>query len=246
MNLSGIWAECGRLLNDPNNQRWGTDVLTTRANAAQIEIQGYTKAVKTVATASMDAGVSGIVINGDTMDIVAATIQGADGSVKPFQIITREELDFRYPDWRQWQNGVPLFWYWEETLTQVILAPAPDAANAISAGLTFWEIRKPTDMVNGPDIPFDSTYSMYPYHMAIVHWVVSYCWMDDGTPEALGKSKFHRSGSMLKPGEYEKQIGRIMAEFDNADLIQTNILWKPEGGRAGGWGFPSKSMPLTF
>jgi len=70
--------------------------------------------------------------------------------------------------------------------------------------------------------------------------------MDDGTPEALAKARFHKSGSMLHPGEYEKQLGRIMAEFDSPDIIQSQVLWKPEGGRAGGWGFPSKSNPLPW
>lgn len=246
MILSEIWAECGRLLNDPNNQRWTTDVLTFRANLAQTEIQGYTDAVKTAENLTPTAGTGTISVNSNTMDIVRANKTTVDGSIKPLKAINREELDFRYPDWRQWQPGEPQFYFYDATNQQIALVPAPDANNAITNGIGLWESRKPADLSNSYDIPFDSNSQMIPYHPAICHWIVAQCWMDDGTPEALGKAKFHKSGSMLHPGEYEKQLGRIMAEFDVAEDVQTQILWQPEGGRAGGWGFPSKSMPLTF
>jgi len=78
--------------------------------------------------------------------------------------------------------------------------------------------------------------------MAIVHWVVAQCWMDDGTPEALGKSKFHRSGSIIKPGAYEDEIMRINDEFDNPKLPR-QIKYQKQGGRLGSWA-PSKTNPL--
>lgn len=246
MILSEIWAECGRLLNDPNNQRWTTDVLTIRANLAQTEIQGFTNAVKTPETVTPTQGIYAITINANTMNIIRATKTLTNGSLKPFDGKTIEELDFLYPDWRQWQPGEPLFYYYDATQQTINIIPATDSANTISNGITIWESRKPAALSNSYDIPFDSIAQMIPYHPAICHWVTAQCWMDDGTPESLGKAKFHKSGSMLHPGEYEKQLGRIMAEFDSPDNIQSNILWKPEGGRAGGWGFPSKSMPLTF
>jgi len=246
MILSELQAEIGRLLNDPFNDKWSPAVLLSRINKAQTEIQGYTNAVKTQESLTPVAGQSFLTINANAMNVVRASKTLWDGSVRPFNGITREELDFRYPDWQQWQSGEPLFWWFDSTTQTINFAPIPDATNAITNGITLWESRKPADLVNPTDIPFDSNTSMIPYHMSIVHWVVSYCWMDDGTPEALAKSKFHRSGNMLRPGEYENQLGRIMAEFDNEEIIPEQILWQAEGGRTGSWGFPSKSNPLPW
>ncbi len=246
MILSDIWAEAGRLLNDPFNTRWTTDVITARANFAQTEIQGLTNAVKTPETLTPVAGVRTISLNAGTMDIVRATKTLFNGAIRPFNGINVQELDFRYPDWQQWENGEPQFWYYDATNQQINLVPKPDATNAITNGITAWESRKPAALVNSTDVPFDSNNQMIPYHIAIVYWVVAECWMDDGTPEALGKSKFFKSGQMLKPGQYEMEIGRIMSEFDIAEAIPEQILWQPEGGRNGAWWVPSKGNPLPW
>ncbi len=246
MNLSQIWAECGRLLNDPNNQRWTTDVLTTRANLAQVEIQGYTNAVKTTESLTPVAGTRTISVNASTMDIVRASKTQFNGAIKPFTGISREELDFRYPDWQQWTQGEPLYWFYDATNQQLNLVPTPDATNAITNGITAWESRKPADLVNSTDIPFDSNNQMIPYHIAICYWVVAECWMDDGTPEALAKSTFFKTGNMLRPGQYEYELGRIMAEFDVPEDVQGQLLWRPEGGRVGTWALPNKANPLSF
>lgn len=246
MNLSQIQAESGRLLNDPVFSRWTTDILLTRINFAQTEIQGFTNAVKTSESLTPVAGTATISLNANTIDIIRVNKTLTDGSIRPLEGINREELDFRYPDWRQWQPGEPLFYFYDATNQQINLIPTPNSVNAITNGITVWESRKPADLVDPTDIPFDSNNQMVPYHIAICHWVVAQCWMDDGTPESLAKAHFHKSGSMLKPGEYEKQLGRIAAEFDAPENVQTQILWTPQGGRAGGWGFPSKSNPLPW
>lgn len=244
MQLQDIWAECGRLLNDPNNDRWSTSVLTTRANLAQTDVQGQTKALKTAANNTPVAGTSELQLNVNCMNVIRATITRVNGSIFPFPGITRDELEFRYPDWQQWGAGEPKLWWFDAVPGKMNLVPIPDAANAISNGIKTWEVRKPADMVNPTDTPFDGSVSIIPYHIAIVHWVVAYCWMDDGTPESLAKAKFHKSGSMLSPGEYEKVLGRIMAEFDDEDAVPESILWRPEGARVGGWLVPTKSDPL--
>jgi hypothetical protein len=243
MNLSEIWAESGRLLNDPTNTRWTTDVLTIRANMAQTEIQGLTSAVKTTENLTTAATIS---LNSSTMNVLRAFITWADSSVHPIDQMTIEELMFRYPNYLQWSASTPRLYVYDATAQTVSLYPSPSSDLLISNGFSVVEIRKPSDLSASTDIPFESNNQMVPYHMAIVHWVVAQCWMDDGTPEALAKARFHKSGNMLHPGEYEKQIGRIISEFDATEDIQQQVLWKPEGGRAGGWGFPSKSNPLPW
>lgn len=246
MILSELQTQIGKLLNDPNNTRWTPDVLLTRINLAQTEIQGLTNAVKTQETLTPVAAQSYLAVNANSMDIVRASKTLFNGSVKPFNGITREELDFRYPDWQQWIAGEPQLWWFDATLQRIYLVPAPDSTNAITNGITLWESRKPADLVNSTDIPFDSNVSMIPYHMSIVHWVVAYCWMDNGDPESLAKSKFHKSGNMLNPGQYENQIGRIMSEFDLPEDVPEQILWQPEGGRIGTLIFPNKSNPIPW
>ena len=105
MILSELQAEIGRLLNDPFNDKWSPAVLLSRINKAQTEIQGYTNAVKTQESLTPVAGQSFLTINANAMNVVRASKTLWDGSVRPFNGITREELDFRYPDCHCCQSG---------------------------------------------------------------------------------------------------------------------------------------------
>lgn len=248
MNLSQLQAECGRLLNDPLNTRWSTDVLTTRINFAQTEIEGFTQAIKTTVAFTLTAGNSDLSV-GSVMSIYRVLHTRSDGSIVPLLGITTEELDFRDPNWRQYNPGEPRYWILNEGSLTITLVPAPDANNVVTNGLKIAKIIKPADLVNPTDSPFDDptgTGPMLPYHISIVHWVVAQCWMDDGTPESLAKAKFHRSGDMLKPGQYELQLARITSEFDVPDLTTSHVLFQPQGGRIGQWFIPNKTNPFDF
>ena len=243
MNLSSLQAECGRLLGDPQNSRWTTDILTTRINIAQQVIQGYSDAVKTSETIALVASTASYGLNANTMDIIRIYKVFSDGSLRPLQGVTREQLDFLYPDWNQWQAGEPVYFIYDATSQQITLAPTP---NSSISSLVVYESRKPADLVNSTDIPFDSNNQMIPYHIAICHWVTAQCFEDDGTNEALVKAKFHRSGSMTSPGEFEKNLGRIMAEFDVPESIPSRVMFRPQGGRLGYSTWPQKSNPFIY
>jgi len=243
MNLSSLQQECARLLSDKNNDRWPLDVLATRINIAMSVIQGYASPIKLSESIALVSGTSTYGINADTMDIIRVYKVYTDGSLRPLQGIGRDRLDFSYPDWNQWQPGEPKYWIYDATNQALILAPVPDAS---VASLTIYESRKPADLVNSTDIPFDSNNRMTPYHITICHWVVAQCFSDDGTPEALMKSKFHRSGDMMKPGEFEKNLGRIMAEFDVSEAVPEKIMWQPQGARLGYNYWPQKSYPFLY
>lgn len=242
MNLSQLQSEIGRLLNDPSNQRWTSDVLTTRINLAMTEIQGFSNAVRTSENLIPSSNVD---LDADTMNVVRVKKRMVNGDTFPLLGITSDELDFRYPGWAQWSAGDPLFWYYEASRQLLFLVPTPDAS--VISQITVYESRKPADLVNSTDIPFDSNNQMIPYHTSIVHWVVAQCWMDDGTPESLAKAKFHKSGDMNRPGQYELQLARIIAEFDVEEAVPSHIMFQPQGGRLGGvFNIPSKSFPLGF
>lgn len=246
MTLEEIWAECGRLLNDPNNQRWSQSVLTTRANEATTIIQGYTNAIKTKETLTPTADDPEVSVDSNTIDIVRVRLTLPNGNKKKIEGITREELDYRYANWENFEAGEPDLWWFDATNGKINLVRKPDSAHAITNALNVWEVRKPTDLSSSSDIPFDSNTPMVPYHMAIVHWVVAQCWMDDGTQEGLSKARFHRSGILDKPGEFEIQIMRIREDFDSPEDVPSRILWKPEGGRVNSWSQRSKSAPLGW
>lgn len=247
MLLSELQAEIGRLLNDPNNTRWTTDVLTKRINEAQTIVQGYTNAVKTLETLTPTANTAAVSLNAKTMDIYRVDIQRTNGDIFQLDGISRETLDFDYPNWMNLDPGEPKAWWYDATNQQLNLVPAPNSANAISNGLRVWEIRKPADLSNASDIPFDSNNQMVPYNMSIVHWVVAQCWMDDGTPEALAKARFHKSGVMTDngAGQFEQQIMRILSRFDRPESVPETIKWQPTGGRVGATNYPTKGNPFA-
>lgn len=246
MNLQGIWEEAGRLLNDPLNDRWSQAVLTTRANEAQTIVQALTKAVKTKELLNPTADTQEVTVNTETLDILRVVLTLPNGDKKTIEGLSREELDYRYPNWENMESGEPGVYFFDASNAQINLVPKPDSTHAIASSLAVWEVLKPNDLASSADIPFDSNVPMVPYHLSVVHWVVAQCWMDDGTPDALAKSKFHKSGMLERPGEFEKQIMLIRADFDNPTDIPANILWRPQGGRLGRTNRLSKSNPMGF
>jgi hypothetical protein len=246
MDLSGIWVEAGRLLNDPNNDRWTQAVLTTRANEAQTIVQALTKAVKIKESLTPTADTQEVTINTSTIDILRVVLTLPNGDKKIIEGIPREELDYRMPGWENLDSGEPDMYFFDASNAQINLVRKPSSTYAIASSLEVWEARKPADMDDSADIPFDSNVPMTPYHLSVVHWVVAQCWMDDGTPESLAKAKFHKSGILERPGEFEKQIILIRADFDNPTDIPANILWRPQGGRLGRTNRLSKTNPLGF
>ena len=240
MNLSELQAECGRLLSDPENTRWTASVLLKRLNIFQKEIQGVTKAIKTPKEYAVVASQGAALLDDDTMDVYSAFITDASSTSFPIFGTTTTHLDIQTPGWREWGEGVPRCFVYNAT-TQ-IMGIYPTNSEALT--LHTIEIIAPDDLVNPTDIPFDSNNQMIPYHMALVHPVVAQCWMDDGTPEALAKSAFHKSGNMDRPGQYELHLKRIKAFFDINVDTRNRIHWKPQGGRVGQYGMPTKTYPF--
>jgi len=244
MNLSDLQSECSRLLSDTGNGRWPLTTLTTRINLAQEIIQGQTNAIKTVGTFSLVANTATIVITTAATDLLEVNIQNSGGEILPLKGKTLTELDFSTPSWRQFNPSTPVWFMWDGTTSTITLVPTPDYS-LVGGLITLLSVR-PDDLVNPTDVPFNANPSFLSFHLSIVHWVVAQCFMDDGTPEALAKAKFHKSGNMLNPGEYEKQIGRIMAEFDVPEAVPNRVLWRPQGGRLGYAYWPAKSNPFIW
>jgi hypothetical protein len=246
VDLQTLQDEIGRLLGDPAHDRWPLDVLTRRINIAQTNVNSYAGALKTKETLTPTASVSAVTLNANTMDINRVDITRTDGTLFSLPGVTRENLDFDYPNWQNLEAGVPVSWWYNASTQELNLIPSPDSANAITNGLFVTEIRKPSDLVNASDIPFDSNNQIVPYHMAVVYWVVAQCWADDGTPEALAKARYFKTGVMTQggAGQYEQEVMRFIARFDRPESVPDHIKYRPTGGRAGSTNYPTHSNPF--
>ena len=244
MNRSDLEEEIGRLLNDPNHTKWTTGDLRDRIEFAQTEVQALTGAVKTKESLTPVAETFEVQVNANVIDVTRVTLTESDGTVNILTGRSREDLDFYRPNWKNENSGKPEEFSWDASNRNIILVPKPSSAYAVASGLDVWEVRIPTSLAADSSEPFDANALMKPYHMSIVHWVVAQCFMDDGTPTALAKSKFHVSGNINSPGEYEKELRKINAKFTSPTSIPARIKWAPQGGRLGGGRWPSKSYPL--
>lgn len=244
MDVASLYSEIGRLLSDPNNNRWSKATLLTRINEAQRQILRYTNAIKTREDLTPVAGTAAYSLDTDTMDIIRVYIKNSSGSWKELDGVSEEELNFHSPNWRNLTNGEPIGYTWNGTDQQITLVPAPDSTWAQTDGLQVWEVQVPAALTATTDVPFASNTAMIPYHMAIAYWVAAQCWMDDGTPESLSKSKFHRSGTFKNPGNFENEIKAIWGKFDSPQDIPARIMWRPQGGRATKAGVRTKSNPF--
>ncbi len=245
MQVSDFYSEIGRLLNDPNNTRWTTDVLLKRMNLAATAVLAYTNSVKTKETLTPVVSTAEVQLDTDVMDVIRVDIMDNTNEWFPLTGIYRDQLDFTDPNWQQLNDGQPKRWTWDGTNQQLILVPKPSSDWANTNGLRVWEVQKPVDMALTTDVPFSSNAAMIPYHMAIAYWSAAQCWMDEGTPEGLGKSKFYRSDDYSRPGKFEMEIKRIKAKFDSPEGIPARLLWQPSGGRASQAGVRSKANPLN-
>lgn len=244
MQLSDLYTQIGLALSDRNNTRWPKATLLPRINEAMTDILVLTNSVKTREDLTPVSATENVQLDTDTIDIVRVHIKNSDGDWKELPGRFIEQLDFEKPNWQQLEDGEPEVWWWDGTNHILHLVPAPDSVWANADGLRVWEIQKPTDLSATTDVPYSSNAAMIPYHRAIVHYVVGICWMDDGTPEALAKSRFHKSNDFSKPGEYEREIKKIWDKFDNPEIIPSRILWQPEGGRASKYSARTKENPF--
>jgi hypothetical protein len=233
------------LLGDKDHIRWPTDVIDDRLELAQTEVQALTNAVKTVETLTPTANTAEVTVDDDTLDILRVTLTQSDGTITTIAGRTREDLDFYVPTWPNMNPDLPKNYYFDASNAQLVLVPAPSSAYALSNSLKVWEVRIPAAMTSDTSVPFDASALMRAYQMSLVHWVVAVCFMDNGDPESLAKSKFHKTNDMNRPGEYEKVIKLINAKFDSPVDVPARILGPyPQGGRLGGVSRPNKANPI--
>lgn len=244
MDRSALDEQCGRFLGDPSHSRWTTDVLHTRYELSQQKIQALTGAVKTTETLTPTANTAEVQVNADTLDIVRVTLTESDGTINVIEGRTREDLDFYEPTWPNLDSGKPVTFYFDASNQNLILVPPPSSTYAITNALKVWEVRIPTALTTDSSVPFNANNLMRAYHMAIVHDTVATCFIDNGDPESLGKSKFHRTNDMDNPGEFEKYLRMINAKFDNPSDIPARVMWYPQGGRRWNLKAFSKADPL--
>jgi len=244
MDRSALDAEIGRLLGDPSNDRWKPDVLHTRIEFIQQEVQSLTGAVKTVETLTPIANTAEVTVDDETIDISRVTLTETDGTVHVLNGRSREDLDFYEPRWSNYSASLPTQFFYDSSNRQIVLVPPPSAAYATAGALKVWEVRTPTPLAGDSSEPFDANVTMRAYSRSIVHGVVALCFMDNGDADSLAKVKFHRSNDITHPGEYEKELQKINAKFQHPSVIPERVKWSPQGGRVSSGKWPSKAYPM--
>lgn len=244
MNVSQLYAEIGRLCNDPNNTRWPVATLLIRLNLAQNDVQIKTSAVKTVEQIALVAGTAKYTsANTNILDILRATLTDTAANITELKEYTLSELYYRRPNWPNEAAGQPDCFFFDYTLDQFTLVAPPNSTFAGANAFTITEVLTPTVLALTTDVPFGANNQMIPYHLALAYWVVAQNLLDNNDTESLQKAQTYRTGNLDHPGEYEKILIEINQLFDTPTDIKARILWKPQGGRLGGWPV-SKSTPL--
>lgn len=192
-----------------------------------------TGAIKTTSSYTPTAETKEVTLGTDIIDITRVTFENSDGDITPLEGKTREDWDFYSAGWENEGSGTPKQFAWDPSNSQLILRPKPDSNAAVTNGLKVWEVNIPTALTGDSSTPFDANVAIQAYAMVIVHGVTALCWMDDGTPEALAKARFHRSNEIDKPGEFERYIKLINSKFTHPIGIATSIKWSPQGPRLG-------------
>lgn len=244
MNVSQLYAEIGRLCNDPNNVRWPAATLLIRLNLAQNDVLIKTSALKTTESITIVANTAKYTsANTNILDILRATITDTSGNITELKEYTLSELYYRRPNWPNETQSQPDSFFFDYSTNQFTLVPPPNSTFSGANALTITEVLTPTALALTTDVPFGSNNQLIPYHLVLVHWVVAQNMMDNNDQDSLNKAQFHRSGNLDRPGQYEIYIKEINQLFDTPTDIKARILWKPQGGRLGGWPV-SKSSPL--
>lgn len=244
MQRSELEAEIGRLLGDPQHTRWSLDVIDSRLELAQQDVQALTGAVKSTETLTPTANTSEVTVDTEVIDILRVTLTESDGTVSVLEGRSREDWDFYDPNWPNLSPGKPKGYFFDASNGQIVLVPAPSATYAIADALKVWEVQIPVAMTGDSSVPFGANSWMKAYHMALVHYVVSLCFMDNGDPDSLQKARFHRSNEINAPGEYEKELKKINAKFDSPADIPERVKWQPQGARRSQVVGLSKAAPL--
>lgn len=253
MQRSDLEAEISRLLGDPNNTRWSTSVIDSTLDAAEIDVQKWTNAIKQSNSYTPTASSPYVIVNTKLLDVLTANFVLADGTIKGpkkgFNPISRWDLDFNRPNWQNESPGEPVLWTFDASNDRVILVPAPDSSNANANALRLLEVATPTTPISqgtSTSVPFDANALMVPYHRALIYYVVGERLKDNNDTDSLTKAKFFKSNDLQAPGEYEREIKQILMKFDVPEAIPAGVKYQPTGGRISGGGMNQKSNPLGW
>jgi len=174
-----------------------------------------------------------VTILANTYDITRVTIENSDGDIRPLTGKTRADWDFHAPNWENESSGEPKEYAWDPSNSELLLRPKPDSSYVVTNGLKVWEVHPPTGFTSDSTFSFNDNSILQTLDMCLAHGVTALCWMDDGTPEALAKARFHRSNDSRNPGEYEKYLKMIASRMGTPSGVATQIKWYPQGARMG-------------
>lgn len=139
-----------------------------------------------------------------------------DGTTKTRLImVTLKHLDDYESQWRTAVSGTPQMYYLRNTT--IGLYPKP--VTAVTNGIEIYYIRKPTDLTNGMDIPFEGDTGLANYHELISIYAI---WklkaMEASTQEGINQRDYYER-------QYATGVNRLKREY--MDKIDMGLGFKP-------------------
>lgn len=174
--------------NDDSNPRWSTEILDERISMGELEFAMLTRAVKERSwiTTTEDVAEYDLPIRTIAIDRVSYAIKPLTDTTTNYKRIdyhTMNGLDTKWKNWEDRSSSYPQRYCYVGSSTsymRIHLDPPPDSTYAGTDFLQLDYSIRPSTMTADTDIPFDDRYYLYPYHQAIIWYVVALCHFDTG------------------------------------------------------------------
>jgi len=207
MNRLQIREEIRRLIRDtatdPASQKFSDTVLNSRMNEVQEEMCSIAAMLPSRASVNLVASTREYTLPDYYLAITAVYLKDSSGDYKPLTKATESELSLLDVDWRDDSNTSdrPTYYYLRRSV--IGLYPMPSVSR--TSGLQIDLIRRPDQMDEDTDIPFENNYKYYSAHMGLVYGVCKICKAADGK---FDESEVFESKYGLKIKEILRELSR--------------------------------------
>lgn len=198
---------------DESLQRWSSTVLNNDIQEIQEEMVSLTGMLITRITCAVTAGTNEYTLPTTFLGEKQVLFLDSNGTFNRLEKTNERELDLFSVGWRDTSvTSDPVSQYYTRR-DKIGLYPIPSVSRASALRIDF--VRRPDEMDDDSDVPFNGEYKWYMAHMGIVYGVCRLCMMDEGK---WGESdKFEE--------KYAYSIKEILREMtrDNVDSRIINI-----------------------
>lgn len=169
--------------NDTTNRRWTDVQLETRINMGELEFAKRSRAIKatyliTTTTLTATYALPSDWLSSDRVSYAILPLTSATTNYRILEYWTIAGMDEKQPGWENSQQSYPSrYMYYDD---DIILWPPPSTTYAGADYLKVDYSVRPSTMTDDTDVPYNEKTNLYPYHSAIVWYVLSLCYSDTG------------------------------------------------------------------